>query len=233
MRFSFELVSISIEVEYRSVKTLRLTVYPPDGKVLIAAPYGTSPEYIKKFAASKIEWIKSNREKLIKEPAGRTKTAGSLKNNTVVYVWGVPYKLELVVRRGHPKIVIEDDSMKMYIRPDSTRAKRQEFLDKWYRNILKESAPDIIAKWETKLGIRVNKLYVRKMKSHWGSCNYTKQTMRLNSELVKRNPECLEYVIVHEMLHFFEKGHNQKFYRLLGKYIPAWKEIRKKMKEPQ
>ena len=229
MRFSFELVSISIEVEYRNVKTLRLTIYPPDGKVLIAAPFGTSPEYIKKFAASKIEWIKANREKLIKKPSDSIKAAASLKNNTVVHVWGVPYKLELIVRRGHPKIIIEDDSMKMYIRPDSARAKRQEFLDKWYRNTLKESAPDIIAKWETKLGIQVNKLYVRKMKSHWGSCNREKRTLRLNSELAKRDPECLEYVIVHEMVHIFEKGHNEKFYRLLGKYLPEWKAIRKKL----
>ena len=233
MRYRFELALIPIEVEYRNVKTLRLTIYPPDGKVLVAAPYGTSPEYIRKFAASKIEWIKSHREKLIDKTAGGAKAAAPLKNNAEVFVWGVPHKLELVVRRGHPKIVIEEGVMKMYVRPDSTKAKRLEFLDKWYRNILKESAPDIISKWETKLGIRVNKLYVRKMKSHWGSCNYTKQTMRLNSELVKRSPECLEYVIVHEMLHFFEKGHDKNFYRLLGKYIPAWKEIRKKMKEPQ
>jgi len=119
--------------------------------------------------------------------------------------------------------------MTMYVRPGSTKAKRQEYLDKWYRRILKEAALAIVEKWEGRIGVEVKKIYVRKMKSHWGSCNYGKQTMRLNSELAKRKIECLEYVIVHEMLHIIESGHNRNFYRLLNKYIPGWKDIRKKM----
>ena len=223
--YTFELSSVLFEVEYKNVKTLRLTVYPPDGRVRIVAPPGMAFEYIKKFAASKIEWIEKHREKFL----NHSKLTGPLRNHAVVYVWGAAYELELIERRGNPKIVIDGSCMKMYVRPDSTRAKRQEFLDRWYRNILKETAPEIIKKWEALIGVEVKKLYVRKMKSHWGSCNYQKQTLRLNSELVKRKPECLEYVIVHEMLHIIEKGHNRNFYRLLSKYIPAWKLIRKKM----
>ena len=223
--YTFTLAEIPFEVEYKNVKSLRLTVYPPDGRVRISAPFGMAHEYIGKFAASKIEWIGKHREKYL----NHSRINGNLKNHATVYVWGKSHELVLVERRGNPKIVIEGGCMKMYVRPDSTKAKREAFLDKWYRDILKETAPGIIKKWEARTGIEVKKLYVRKMKSHWGSCNCEKKTLRLNSELVKRNPECLEYVIVHEMLHIIEKGHNRTFYRLLGQYIPAWKEIRKKM----
>jgi len=156
----------------------------------------------------------------------------SLRNHSTVYVWGTAHTLEFIERSGYRKIRIEDGVMIMFTRPYSTRADRQDLLDRWYRNTLKKTAPEIIAKWEAMLGIKVNKLYVRKMKTHWGSCNYIKQTLRLNSELVKRSRECLEYVVVHEMLHIIEKGHNRNFYRLLEKYIPDWKAVRKKLNTP-
>jgi predicted metal-dependent hydrolase len=220
-----ERLAIPVEVEYKNVKTLRLTVYPPDGRVKIAAPPGTTPEIIKKFAASKIEWIEKHREKIL----NHSKTNVSLHDHSTVYVWGAAYELEIIERRGNPKILIDSGYMRMYVRPNSTKAQKQEFLDKWYRRILKEAAPAIIKKWEERMGLEVKKLFVRKMKSHWGSCNNVKQTLRLNSELVKRKAECLEYVIVHEMLHIIEKGHNRKFYRLLNGYMPGWKTIRKEM----
>ena len=223
--YTFDLEAIRVEVEYKNVKTLRLTVYPPDGRVKITAPPGTAHETVKKFAASRTAWIEKHRQKFL----NHSKLTGTLKNNSIVYVWGTALELEIIERRGNPKILTGDGQMKLYVRPGSTKAKRQEFLDSWYRKILKEAAPAIIKTWEKRLGVEVKKLYVRKMKTHWGSCNCERQTLRLNSELVKRNPECLEYVIVHEMLHIIEKKHNNRFYRLLSQYLPEWKSIRKKM----
>jgi predicted metal-dependent hydrolase len=217
--------AIPIEVEFRNVKTMRLTVYPPDGRVRIISPLGANPEDIRKFAASKIDWIQKHREKFL----NHSKLIVSLKNNSTLFVWGEPRELEIIERIGNPKIVLEDGNMKMYVRPDSTKAKRQELLDKWYSKILKDAALPVIEEWEKRIGVEVKKLFVRKMKTHWGSCNGTRQTLRLNSELAKRKRECLEYVIVHEMLHIIEKSHNRKFYSLLNKYLPAWKVIRKKM----
>jgi len=217
--------TLQVEIEYKSVKTMRLTVYPPDGRVKITVPPGTGIEAIKKFAASKRDWIEKHRQKFL----NNSKLAAPLKNDNVAYVWGRALELEIIEHSGHPKIIITGEKMKMHIRPGCTKAKRQELLDKWYRETLKEAAPGIIKHWEKRIGVEIKKLYVRKMKSHWGSCNYERQTMRLNSELVKRSPEYLEYVIVHEMLHIIEKGHNKKFYRLLGRYLPDWKALRKKM----
>jgi len=228
--YTFEMASILVEVEYRNVKTLRLTVYPPDGRVRIAAPPGTAPDLIRKFAASKIKWIEKHREKFLNHSAdSRPELKSSLRNHSTVYVWGVPHELELIERAGNSKIVVEDGRMMMYARPLSPKVKKQEILDRWYRRILKEAASPIIKEWEARIGVEVEKLYIRKMKSHWGSCNYQRQTLRLNSELAKRRPECLEYVIVHEMLHIIERGHNRNYYRLLNKYIPSWKIIRKRM----
>ena len=228
--FTFDLAAIPVEVEYRAVKTMRLTVYPPDGRVRIAVAPGTTVEQIKKFASSKIKWIEKHREKFLNNPTGfNPQASGSLRNHSTVHVWGVPHKLELIERQGNSKIVIEGGCMKMYVRPLSPKVKKLEVLDRWYRRSLKAAAAPVIKKWESIIGVEVKKLYVRKMKTHWGSCNYQRQTLRLNSELAKRNPECLEYVIVHEMLHIIERGHNRNFYSLLTQYIPAWKNIRKNM----
>ena len=225
-----EQTAIPIEVEFRNVKTLRLTVYPPDGRVKIISPVGTSREDIRKFAESKIDWIQKHREKFLNHSnLNQSKWNVPLKNHSTLFVWGEPWELEIIERKGNPKIVMEDGIMKMYVRPGSTKAKRQEFLDKWYSKILKDQALPLIEEWEGRIGVDVKKLFVRKMKTHWGSCNSTRQTLRLNSELAKRKRECLEYVIVHEMLHIIEKSHNRKFYSLLNKYFPAWKIIRKKM----
>lgn len=225
MNFSFVLGNIPFEVEYRNVKTMRLTVYPPDGRVKISAPAGLDPLIIKKFAASKIPWIEKHREKF----RAHSKITGSPRNHSTVYVWGEAYELELIEHQGNVKITIKDGSVRMLIRPGASKTKIQEYLDRWYRRMIKDAAPAIIEKWEAVMSVEVKKLYVRKMKSHWGSCNYERQTLRLNSELAKRKPECLEYVIVHEMLHIIEKGHNRNFYRLLNEYLPSWKEIRKRM----
>jgi len=219
------MADIPIEVEFKNVKTLRLTVYPPDGRVGIVAPIGTSREDIRKFAASKIDWINKQREKFL----NHSKVTTSLKNHSTVFVWGDSLELEIIERKGNSKIVLENGNLKMYVRPDYTKAKRQEILDKWYGKILKESALPVIEEWEKRIGVKVNKLFIRKMKTCWGSCNGARQTLRLNSELAKRKSECLEYVVVHEMIHIIEKSHNRKFYNLLNKYLPEWKIIRKKM----
>ena len=204
---------------------MRLTVYPPGGRVVIHAPAGTLFSSIEDFTRSKINWIIKHRERFL----NNSKSTGVLKNNAGVYIWGKSHVLELIERRGHPKIIVTDSTIKIYVRPLSSKDKVEELLDKWYRRVLKETAPEIIKKWEKIIGIEVSKLYVRKMKTHWGSCNYNTRSLRLNSELVKRDPLCLEYVIVHEMLHIIEKSHNRNFYRLIGKYFPDWKAIRKKM----
>jgi predicted metal-dependent hydrolase len=221
----FLLGDIRIEVIYKRVKQLRLTVYPPDGRVCISAPLQTSADYIRDFALSKLPWIEKHRAQYRLRPGAKNRFA----NHEIHYVWGVAHTLELIERAGHPKVILQDGCMRVYVRPDSTKAKRQAFLDKWYHRLLEEAAPSLIRKWEAPIGVQVKKLYLRKMKSHWGSCNYGRQTIRLNTELAKKPPLCLEYVIIHELIHLIEPSHNHRFYELMNRFMPSWKDIRKKM----
>jgi predicted metal-dependent hydrolase len=216
-----------IEVTYKPIKNLRLTVYPPDGKVKIAAPRNMEADFIRHFAASKMAWIEKQQIRYRLIDAARKNTGSE--NSQLV--WGVPHRLVVVERRGNPRITVENGVMTLYVRPGTDREKRQTLLDTWRLKVLKETAPQLIEKWEALIGVKITAFYGRKMKSHWGSCNCARRTIRLNSELVKRSPDCLEYVIVHELIHLIEPAHNRNFYRLLNKYIPAWKTIRKQMNQ--
>jgi predicted metal-dependent hydrolase len=215
---------IAIEVAYKQVKHLRVTVYSPDGRVRISAPANAGSGAVRDFALSKLPWIEKCRARF----RSRVR-ANSTGDDTVQYVWGEALPLELIRRRGCRKIAVKNKRISMYIPPDCSAAKKQELLDKWYRRLLDEAAPELIRKWASAIGVEVKGFYTRKMKSHWGSCNYSKKTIRLNTELAKRSPECLEYVIVHELIHMIETSHNRNFYRLMNAFMPGWKEIRKKM----
>ncbi|MDR1278845.1 MAG: M48 family metallopeptidase [Treponema sp.] len=222
---TYKLGDIPVTIEYKNIKTLRMTVYPPDGRVCISAPKNAAWEFIRTFAVSKIPWIEKHREKF-----RRNAMAGNhFQNHEIHYVWGAPYKLELVERRGHPKIILEENVLRLHVRPDTSKDQKQKILDNWYRRLIRDAVPRFIEKWEPVIGVAVKGVYLRKMKSHWGSCNCRKQTIRLNTELAKKPPECLEYVIVHEMVHIIEPSHNRDFYRLMTEHLPAWKLIRKKM----
>jgi predicted metal-dependent hydrolase len=216
-----------IEITYKPIKNLRLTVYPPDGQVKVAAPQDMAVDFIRHFAVSKMAWIEKqqNRYRLLAAVRVDADPEGPQ------LIWGIPHRLVVTEKRGTPKVAVENGVMTLYVRPGSDREKLQAMLDTWRLKVLKETAPRIIEKWEAAIGVKTAAFYVRKMKSHWGSCNCARRTIRLNSELVKRNPECLEYVIVHELIHLIEPAHNRNFYRLMNKYMPAWKTIRRQMNQ--
>jgi predicted metal-dependent hydrolase len=223
---------LRVEVEYKQVKTLRMTIYPsrtpgspPGERIHISAPLHTSRQFIQDFVISKAAWIEKHRARFRRSPG-----AGGLpENREIFYVWGVPHRLELVERQGRPRIAVQEGRLLMFMPPGEDGAARQKALDRWYRRILKEAASRLAPLWAERIGAAVGRIYYRKMKSHWGSCNYTKKTIRLNTELAKRPPLCLEYVIVHELVHILEPSHNRNFYRLMDAYLPGWKTVRRQM----
>ena len=221
----FKAGDILINVEYRKIKTIRITVYPPDGETRIFAPVNADDDSIIKFAASKIHWIEKHREKFRRAAAVKNHQ----QNDKTHFVWGSAYNLEIIEKAGYSKISLEDNVLKMKIPPGTSADKKQQILDKWYHRLLAATAPALVEKWEKITGLKIKQIFYRKMKTHWGSCNPKKQTIRLNTELAKKPLFCLEYVIVHEMLHLIESAHNQNFYRLMEKYIPNWKTIRRQM----
>ena len=222
---SFRLGAIPVTIEYKRVKAIRMTVYPPDGKVCISAPLNATDEAIRQFAESRIQWIEKHREKFRRN----TTAKNSLKNNELHYVWGIAHRLEVIEKLGRSKVTQADNILKFQIPPGTPKSKKQEILDKWYHRQLQGAAPALVQKWEKITGISIKQIFYRKMKTHWGSCNPQKHSIRLNTELAKKPPICLEYVIIHEMLHVIEPHHNQKYYKLINKYFPNWKILRQKM----
>jgi predicted metal-dependent hydrolase len=226
----------SVEVEYKRVKTLRLTLYPPkpgipaagtlpgEGQIRVSAPPRTPRQSIQDFVLSKAAWIEKHRARFRGNPP-----AARLINNEICYVWGLPHRLELTERRGRPNIAVAEGRMLMSVRPGDGYEQRRKLLDRWYRNACEEAAVRVTRFWEPRVGVVVQRLYYRKMKTCWGSCNYVKKTIRLNTELAKKAPECLEYVVLHELIHMLEPSHNRNFYRLMDQYLPSWRMIRKKM----
>jgi predicted metal-dependent hydrolase len=217
--------TIRIEVAYSRIKNMRITVYPPDGRVKITAPLSATHQMIRDFAQAKRTWIEKHRTRF----ANLLKEGSTFLDGEIHYIWGQPYSLEIIQKRGHPKIEINANRLLMYVRPGTELQKKRKLLEKWRHDLIQNIAPHFVAKWEPILGIKIKGIFYRKMKTHWGSCNYVQKTIRLNTELVKKSPKYLEYVIVHEMVHIIEPTHSKNFYRLLGKYYPEWKPIRKKM----
>jgi len=222
---SFRLGTVQVNVEYKRIKILRMTVYPPDGRVCVSAPLNATDETIRNFVESKLQWIEKHREKFRRNTAAKN----SLKNNEIHFVWGIAHNLEVLEKTGRPKISCDGTVLKLQVPPGTPKAKKQQILDKWYHRLTRDAAPALVEKYEKITGIRINGIFYRKMKSHWGSCNPQKHTIRLNTELAKKPPVCLEYVVIHEMLHTIETRHNQKFYRLMDTYFPGWKTIRRQM----
>jgi predicted metal-dependent hydrolase len=219
-----------IEVEYRQVKTLRMTIYPPRAgapgeRIRVSAPLHTPRQFIQNFVASKAAWIEKHRARFRGNPGN----PGPPEDRGIFYVWGLPHRLELAERQGRPRIGAGEGRLLMSVRPGDGPGARQKLLDRWYLGLLKEEASRLVPLWAARIGVSVQRIYYRKMKSHWGSCNYTKKTIRLNTELAKRSPRCLEYVILHELIHILEPSHNRNFYRLMDKHLPGWKLIRKQM----
>ena len=237
-----------IHIEYRRIKLLRLRVYPPDGRACIFAPLHTQDAAIRRFAEAKLPWIEKQKEKFRRN----VKVANTLKNNEIHFVWGVAHNLKVEEKPGRAKITQQGGALenrgacalenqgacalenrgavlKMQVPPATPKAKKQLLLDKWYHRLMQEAAPPLVKKWEKITGIPIRQIFYRKMKTHWGSCNSEKHTIRLNTELAKKTPIYLEYVIIHEMLHILEPSHNRNFYCLMDKYFPDWKTLRRKM----
>jgi predicted metal-dependent hydrolase len=139
------------------------------------------------------------------------------------YVWGKRYLLNIIEHDSAPSIELKHSKMILQLRPDTNVEKKEEILDSWYREILKQAAEPLIAKWENLMGVKVEKLFLQRMKTKWGSCNHEAKNIRINTELAKKPPECLEYIVVHELVHLIEPTHNDRFIALMNQFMPKWR----------
>lgn len=220
---TISLGAITAEVILKDIKNIHLSVYPPNGKVRIAAPLRMELDTIRVFAISKLGWIKQQQKKLREQ---ERETPREYLERESHYLWGQRYLLKVIEKAVSPKIFIKQKKLWIQARPDTSAEKRAEILAEWYREQIRQKLPDLLAKWEPILGVKVNRIYIRHMRTKWGSCNPSAQSIRLNTELAKKPPECLEYIVVHEIVHMLEKSHNHRFVSLMDHYLPKWRYYR-------
>ena len=211
---------IAVDVILKNIKNVHLSVYPPLGRVRISAPLQMDLDTIRVFAISKLGWIKQQQ---IKFRDQIRETPREYLNKESHYVWGKRYLLKIVEKDVVPQIEFKHSKMILQVRPGSSDQKKQYVVSEWYRQELKQAIPTLITKWEKVMGVKVEDYVVRKMKTKWGSCTPSVKTIRLNLELAKKPPECLEYIVVHEMVHLFEPTHNTRFVALMDKFMPKWR----------
>jgi hypothetical protein len=192
---------ITVDVVKKDIKNIHLSVYPPNGGVRISAPMRMSIDTIRVFAISKLGWIKQQQRKLREQ---ERETPREYLDRESHYVWGKRYLLSVVEIDEPPGVELKHSRMLLRARPGTTQEDAEAVVDAWYRKQIKEAALPLIAKWEPLLGVKVQKLFVRRMKTRWGSCNPASANIRLNTDLAKKPRECLEYIVVHEMVHLLE-----------------------------
>lgn len=216
-----EISDLSIDVIRKGIKNMHLSVYPPTGRVRIAAPLNIDDEAIKLFAISKLSWIKKNQRKFEKQDRQSPRAFAERESH---YFEGKRYLLRITEHEAAPKVAIKTKThIDLFVRPGTTTEQRQSILNEWYRKGLKNHIPALISKWEKIVGVTVNDWGVKQMKTKWGTCNIDQKRIWINLELSKKPLHCLEYIVVHEMIHLLERHHNDNFMAYLDKFIPQWK----------
>jgi predicted metal-dependent hydrolase len=214
-----ELGNIVIDVEQKDIKNIHLSVYPPEGKVRISAPERMDLDTIRVFAISKLQWIKNQQLAFKKQDR---ETPREYLTRESHYFLGERHLLKVIKQDATPKIVLRKSAIEMHTRPNTTQEKRKELLDEWYRSELKKIAPQLIEKWEKKIGVKAEAYGIKKMRTRWGTCNPKAKRIWLNLELAKKPVECIEYIVVHELVHLIEARHNETFRRLMNEHMPKW-----------
>jgi len=228
MKEMIQLGDIAIAVTRKDVKHVHLSVHPPDGRVTLVAPKNTRPEVARAYVISRLGWIRNQQCRL---RAQARETPRKFVGRESHFLWGRRYLLTVREVDAKPSVRLSHRSITLTVRPGSSRDRRETVMHQWHKSLLHEFVPHLIRKWERRLRIQVAGYFLQRMKTKWGSCNHRKQTIRLNTELVKKPKDLLEYVIVHEMVHMIEKSHNHRFVALLDRHYPSWREARAELNE--
>ncbi len=212
-----------VEVVFKPIKNVHLSVHPPTGRVRIAAPEHMSLDTIRLFAISKLGWIRKQQRSLNQQ---QRESPREYLDRESHHLWGQRYLLQLEHHDAAPRVSLDHTRLILRIREDTPLSVREAALDGWYREQVRSAATPLITKWQPIIGVQVARLFVRRMKTRWGSCNHRLRTIRLNTDLAKKPPECLEYLIVHEMVHIIEPTHNDQFRQLMARFLPNWQHHR-------
>jgi len=219
MKNQFKLGDITVDVVLKDIKNIHLSVYPPSGRVRISAPTRMRRDTIRVFAVSKLPWIRQQQKKLREQERERTR---EYLDRVSHYVFGKRCVLRIIEDDASPLVELKHGKLILRVRPGTSEEARQTIVDEWYRRQVKETISPMIARWAPTMGVKVKRVFVQRMKTKWGSCNFPAGTIRLNTELAKKPLECLEYIVVHELVHLLEPTHNARFIALMDRFMPRW-----------
>ena len=228
MATHFQLGSTRVRVEFKDIKNVHLSVHPPVGRVCISAPERMKLETVRLFAVSKLGWIRRQQKEILAQVREPEREYLDRESH---YVWGRRCLLVVVERDEPPGIVLRHSRLQLGLRPGTPVAARGAITEAWYREQVRLAVPDLLARWQPILGVEATGFYVRRMRTRWGSCNPTARTIRLNTDLAKKPRECLEYIVVHELVHLIEPTHNARFVALMNRYMPRWQDHRKTLNQ--
>ena len=223
MTTKLQLGDIAADVVLKDIKNIHLSVNPPTGRVRISAPSRMSLDTIRVFAISKLDWIRQQQRKLREQ---ERETPREYLDRESHHVWGKRYLLKVIEGAWAPAVELTHRQMHLRVRPNMSDEKKQAIVEEWYRVQLKQAVPELIAKWEPLLRVNVQRFFVQKMKTKWGSCNPAAKSIRLNTDLARKPRECLEYIVVHEMIHLLEPTHNNRFMTMMEQFMPNWRFFR-------
>jgi predicted metal-dependent hydrolase len=210
---------IDVDVIYKDIKNLHIGVYPPVGRVRVAAPLRLDDDAVRLALVQRLPWIKHQRERM---QAADRRSLREMVTGESHDLWGKRLRLRVIERPGQAHVEVDGDRLLLYVAPGTTTERRRDLLDRWYREQLRSAIPDIIAKWESTLDVSVPRWTIWRMKTKWGSCNRETGHIRLNIELAKKHPDSLEYIALHEMAHLLERGHGERFTKLMDGFMPDW-----------
>ena len=218
-----ELGDISISLTRKRVKNVHLTVHPPDGRVTLVAPPTTRTEVARAYAISRLGWIRQQQRSFAGQAREQARQFVTRESHQL---WGRRYLMSVTEADVKPHVKLDHRRIHLVVRPGADQAKKAAVIHDWHKALLHAELPGLIAQWERKLGVKVNGYYLQRMKTQWGSCNHRAGNIRLNTELVKKPKDLLEYVVVHEMLHLLVPTHSEMFVELLNQHFPGWREAR-------
>jgi len=224
-----EVANISVEVEWKNIKNVHLTIYPPNARVHVSAPNGMTEEAIRLFLITKMPWINQRISQVLDQSRQTPREYVSGENH---YFKGHRYRLKVLYHNAPAKVEIQgNEYIQLYVREGATEERRAEVLREWYRSELKLMLHPLITKWEKILAVSVNKWEVKQMKTLWGSCNHRTRNIIFNLELIKKPVHCIEYIVVHELLHIKVRLHNEEYTELLNCYFPNWRSLKDELNE--
>lgn len=219
---------LSIRLTRKDVKHVHLNVHPPEGRVTMVAPPQTRTEVARAYAVTRLGWIR-------KQQAGFLSQARETPRRYVEreshMLWGRRHLLTVRYSDGAPSVSLDHRRIVLTVRPDTPANKRAELLHAWHKTLLHAYVPMVIRKWERRIGVRVSAYFLQRMKTKWGSCNAKSRNIRLNTQLIQKPKDLLEYVVAHELVHLLEPTHSERFIALMDKHYPQWREARSELNE--